>query len=264
MVWMPHSLSRKPTPQRLPDGVRVYAIGDIHGRADLLREMFISINADRAARQTANRILTIFLGDYIDRGPDSRDVLDILLEYERTNETIFLKGNHETFLPNFLSDPEVLNEWRTCGGLQTLMSYGLMPSINPDADECAALSKELADALPQSHLKFLESLHSSFCCGGFLFVHAGIRPGVSLGKQTEEDCLWIRDDFLSYEKQFEKFVVHGHTPVMNPDIRSNRANIDTGAFASGRLTCIAIEGSIIVSLSAPQTTRRLVGEACES
>jgi calcineurin-like phosphoesterase family protein len=197
----------------------------------------------------ADRTLTVFLGDYIDRGPASREVLDLLLERERTSAVVFLKGNHETFVARFLREPAALEEWRLCGGLETLISYGLKPSINPDATERIELAQELGKRIPDIHLKFLESLHLSFGCGDFLFVHAGIRPGIPVSKQKEADLLWIRDDFLSCELPFENFIVHGHTPVRTPDIRSNRINIDTGAFATGRLTCIAIEGSAIVPLS---------------
>jgi hypothetical protein len=128
------------------------------------------------------------------------------------------------------------------------VSYGLKPPINPDVPEQTQLAQELAKAIPRRHLEFLESLNLTFSCGDFLFVHAGIRPGVPIRKQSEEDLLWIREEFLSSEQRFEKFVVHGHTPVRTPDIRSNRINIDTGAFATGRLTCIVIEGTSIVEL----------------
>lgn len=131
---------------------------------------------------------------------------------------------------------------------RTLVSYGLKPSLNPDALEQTQLAEELADSVPKRHLDFLGSLDPSFSCGEFLFVHAGIRPGIPIRKQREEDLLWIREEFLSCEQRFEKFVVHGHTPVPTPDFRSNRINIDTGAFATGRLTCIVIEGTAIVPL----------------
>ncbi|GEC16822.1 hypothetical protein NWI01_27140 [Nitrobacter winogradskyi] len=168
---------------------------------------------------------------------------------------MFLKGNHESFVPRFLHDPSSLKDWRLFGGLETLVSYGLTPSINPSAHEQNLLATELIRSMPPQHLNFLETLDLSFCCGDFCFVHAGIRPGIPLAKQREEDLLWIRDDFLSWDKPFEKFIVHGHTPVRAPDIRSNRANIDTGAFATGRLTCLAIEGSSIVPLIDLQSWR---------
>jgi serine/threonine protein phosphatase 1 len=250
-VWNSRSSRKKRAaarlPARLPDGIRIYAIGDIHGRADLLETLLLQIDVDRILYPSP-RPIVVFLGDYIDRGPTSREVIDLLLEYERGQETFFLKGNHDGFLHRFLSDSAFLDEWRLCGGLETLVSYGLSPSINPDAFEQTCLASELAKSIPKRHLEFLESLSPSFDSGDFLFVHAGIRPGVPIRKQMEEDLLWIRQEFLSCEQRFEKYVVHGHTPVRTPDIRSNRINIDTGAFATGRLTCIAIEGSTIVPL----------------
>ena len=246
-MWNSPSLQSECAAARLPDGLRIYAIGDIHGRADLLVALLRQIDAD-CTLYPSGRPIVVFIGDYSDRGPASREVLDLLLGYKRTKETVFLKGNHETFVPRFLSEPAVLDEWRLCGGLETLVSYGLKPSINPGAAEPQRLAKALAKSIPKPHLEFLESLKLSFSCGDFLFVHAGIRRGVPIRKQREEDLLWIREEFLSCEQRFEKFVVHGHTPVRTLDVRSNRINIDTGAFATGRLTCIVIEGASIVEL----------------
>jgi serine/threonine protein phosphatase 1 len=246
-VWNSPSLQSERAAARLPDGLRIYAIGDIHGRADLLAALLRQIDMD-CTLYPSSRSIVVFIGDYIDRGSASREVLDLLLGCERTKETVFLKGNHETFVHLFLSTPAVLDEWRLCGGLETLVSYGLKPSINPGAAEQRRLANELAKSIPKRHLKFIDSLSLSFNCGDFLFVHAGIRPGVPIRKQREEDLLWIREEFLSCEHRFEKFVVHGHTPVLTPDIRSNRINIDTGAFATGRLTCIVIEGTAMVPL----------------
>ena len=231
----------------LPHGIRIYAVGDIHGRSDLLVRLLCSVDAD-CRRRPVNRPITVFIGDYIDRGPSSRDVLDLLIQWGRNHETVFLRGNHETFLPRFIADSKTLDEWRQCGGLQTLLSYGLKPSINPDRKEQVRLADELAAALPKQHVDFLSSLQISFSCGDFLFVHAGIRPGIPINKQTEDDLLWIREEFLSHEDPFERFVVHGHTPVSAPDLCSNRLNIDTGAFATGHLTCMVIEGSAIMQL----------------
>src|ERR1700730_7797572 len=246
-VWNSPSLQSERAAARLPDGLRIYAIGDIHGRADPLAALLRQIDVD-CTLYPSSRPIVVFIGDYIDRGPASREVLDLLLGCERTREAVFLKGNHETFVHRFLSEPAVLDEWRLYGGLETLVSYGLKPSINPDVREQAKLAKELARTIPKRHLEFLESLNPAFSCGDFLFVHAGIRPGVPIRKQREEDLLWIREEFLSCEQRFEKFVVHGHTPVPTPDFRSNRINIDTGAFATGRLTCIVIESTSIVEL----------------
>jgi serine/threonine protein phosphatase 1 len=246
-LWNSGSRQKDQAAARLPDGLRVYAIGDIHGRADLLEALLRQIDVDCTC-YPSSRTIVVFLGDYIDRGPASKEVLDLLLEFKRTKEAVFLKGNHETLVHRFLSEPASLDEWRLCGGLETLVSYGLEPSINPDAAEQTQLAEELANAIPERHLEFLETLDLSLSCGDFLFVHAGIRPGVPIRKQKEEDLLWIREEFLFCEDRFEKFIVHGHTPVPMPDIRPNRINIDTGAFATGRLTCIVIEGSFIIPL----------------
>jgi len=246
-VWTLPSLQNERAAARLPDGLRIYAIGDIHGRADLLATLLRQIDVD-CTLYPSSRPIVVFIGDYIDRGPASNEVLDLLLGCGRTKETVFLKGNHEALVHRFLSVPAVLDEWRLCGGLETLVSYGLKPSINPGVAEQRRLAKELAKSIPRPHLEFLDSLKLSFSCGDFLFVHAGIRPGVPIRKQREEDLLWIREEFLSCDQRFEKFVVHGHTPVRTPDVRSNRINIDTGAFATGRLTCIMIEGTAMVPL----------------
>jgi serine/threonine protein phosphatase 1 len=246
-VWNSRLLQNQRALARLPDGLRIYGIGDIHGCADLLAALLRQIDVD-CTLYPSSRPIVVFIGDYIDRGPASKEVLDLLLGCERTKETVFLKGNHENFVHRFLSAPAVLDEWRFCGGLETLMSYGLKPSINPSVPEQRQLAKALAKSIPKTHLEFLDSLKLSFNCGDFLFVHAGIRPGVPIREQSEEDLLWIREEFLSCEQQFEKFVVHGHTPVAKPDIRSNRINIDTGAFATGRLTCMMIEGTVVMPL----------------
>ena len=236
-------LSKTPrTPPRVPDGVRIYAVGDLHGRVDLLETMLKLIDFD-CSRFPIPRPIVVFLGDYIDRGPASRDVLDRLIARSRSAEIVFLKGNHEVFLSDFLRKPSVLEEWRRYGGLETLVSYGLKPSINPSFAELVELGHAFAKSFPDDHRQFLATLTPSFSCGDFYFVHAGIRPGVRLRDQREADLLWIRDDFLLCEERFEKFVVHGHTPVAEPDIRSNRVNIDTGAVQTGRLTCLIIEGS---------------------
>lgn len=231
----------------VPDGTRIYAVGDIHGCSNLLNGLMRGIDAD-CRRRPVIRPITVFVGDYIDRGPSSRDVLDLLLRWGQDNDTIFLRGNHETFLPRFLADSRTLEVWRQYGGLETLLSYGLKPTLNPDRSEQVRLAGELAKTLPDEHIDFLQSLDLVYGCGDFLFVHAGIRPGVPIHEQTEDDLLWIREEFLAHEQPFERFVVHGHTPVSTPDLRSNRINIDTGAFATGRLTCIVIEGSAIMQL----------------
>ncbi|MCK1493518.1 serine/threonine protein phosphatase [Bradyrhizobium sp. 180] len=238
---------RKKTKPRLPDGVRVYAIGDVHGRADLLQSLLTVIDAD-LARSAPQRAIQVFLGDYVDRGPDSRGVLDLLIARSKSHETVCLKGNHEVFLLEVLKDPARLQEWRHYGGLLTLVSYGITPTMNPSAEQQVELIERLKRALPPEHLTFLQQLRSSFTCGDFFFVHAGVKPGVALDRQKDEDLLWIRDEFLNCEDRFGKYIVHGHTPVGAPDIRPNRINIDTGAYATGNLTLLTIQGDSLLAI----------------
>jgi serine/threonine protein phosphatase 1 len=231
---------------RLPEGVRVYAFGDIHGRADLLKQMFTEIDAD-VARSPVSRPIEVYLGDYVDRGPYSSHTLDLLAERGQDREAVFLKGNHEAYFLEVLRDPNKVDSWRQFGGLQTLMSYGVQPSLNPDAAERIELIRRLNEVVPARHLSFLRALKPTFVCGDFFFVHAGVRPGIPLSEQQESDLLWIRNDFLDSEADFGKFVVHGHTPVREPDVRPNRVNIDTGAYATGNLTLLRIEGSSMLA-----------------
>jgi serine/threonine protein phosphatase 1 len=232
---------------RLPEGIRIYAFGDIHGRSDLLKEMFTVIDAD-LARSPVSRPIEVFLGDYIDRGPDSAQTLDLLIERSHYRETVFLKGNHEAYMLEVLRDPSKIEDWRQFGGLQTLMSYGIQPTLNPDAAEQADLISALAEVINGDHLSFLQGLKPSFVCGDFFFVHAGVRPGIPLKEQQENDLLWIRNEFLDSDENFGKFIVHGHTPVREPDIRPNRINIDTGAYATGKLTLLTIQGSSMLAI----------------
>jgi serine/threonine protein phosphatase 1 len=240
VIWKRSRRSRSVARPRAAEGVRVYAIGDIHGRVDLLKETFARIDADREAFP-AEKTLHVFLGDYVDRGPHSREVLDALIARGRRHPAEFLMGNHESYFLDFMRDPEILDTWRLYGGLNTLLSYGLTPSIIPDRQESVALASGLREKIPKSHLRLLSVLKPSFTCGDYFFVHAGVRPGVPLSHQREEDLLWIRDEFLLHEEAYGKVVVHGHTPVVEPDIRSNRINIDTGAYATGRLTCLVLD-----------------------
>lgn len=232
---------------RLPDGLRVYAISDIHGCADLLRQMFSVIDND-LRNIGSRRALHVFMGDYIDRGSDSYQTIELLIDRARNHETIFLKGNHEALLLDAISKPEAFQVWLKCGGISTLASYGLRPTMRPELDEAIELMAELETRIPVHHRKFYECLRPRFACGNFFFVHAGVRPGVALSNQTEEDMLWIREDFLKHDQPFEKYVVHGHTPVSRPDIRPNRANIDTGAYATGNLTLLSIQDNTMIAI----------------
>jgi Calcineurin-like phosphoesterase len=239
-VWSSGKSRWHMQPPSAPDGVRIYAVGDVHGRADLLQRLLAAIDHD-LIRYPVRRSIEVFLGDYMDRGPASREVLDILLKRGRTRQTVFLKGNHERYVTEFLHDPSILTDWRAFGGFETLMSYGVVPILSPDRDQQSELATKFAQALPQAHLQWLNRLRRSFICGDYFFVHAGVRPGIPLLKQHENDLLLIRDEFLLWEHDFSKVIVHGHTPVSEPDIRSNRINIDTGAYVTGQLTCLVLE-----------------------
>ena len=245
MIWSSRKSQIAAAPRgSVPEGTRIYAVGDIHGRLDLLESVLAKIDADAAINPPLN-VIRVFLGDYIDRGPDSKRVLDRLVNCCATRPTVCLLGNHEAFLREFLTKPDVLPVWGRCGGLETLLSYGLAPKNETDVQGQQELAAELDRILPSSHREFLSSLRQHFLCGDFFFVHAGVRPGICLTKQSEDDLLWIREDFLLSEDYFGKVVVHGHTPVPEPEVRPNRINIDTGAYATGRLTCLVLENDTI-------------------
>jgi serine/threonine protein phosphatase 1 len=235
-------MGRRAAPPAIPNGTRVYAFGDIHGRFDLLDQMLDRLDAD-ISRFRCPCVIVVFLGDYVDRGPDSASVIDRLIEVQVTHRAVCLLGNHDALFAQFLTNPSVVETWSELGAIPTLMSYGLQPPFQPRSSDGQKLAEQLAHVMPANHRAFLENLNPIFVCGDYLFVHAGIRPKIPLARQVPEDLLWIRDDFLGYDDQHEKFVVHGHTPVMEPDIRDNRINIDTGAFATGRLTCLVLEGT---------------------
>jgi serine/threonine protein phosphatase 1 len=239
-------LRSAPKPQRpgVPNGTRVYAIGDVHGRLDLLGEIFSRIDADLKA-DPAPRALQVLLGDYVDRGPSSRKVIDLLISRSRAHEMHCLKGNHEAILLKFLEDPDTFTAWEKIGGAETLDSYGLSPLLKEFPRSPSELASYFDLALPNSHRQFLAQLKTSFVCGDFFFAHAGVRPGIPLENQQERDLLWIRHEFLNYQREFGKIIVHGHTPVAKPEIRTNRINIDTGAYATGCLTCIKLDNGEI-------------------
>jgi len=224
----------------LPTGTRIYAVGDIHGRLDLLNELLSRIDADLALRP-ANRAVYVFLGDYIDRGPCSRETIDLLIQHSRAHECVFLKGNHELIALKCLSDRSLFDQWMRLGGVETLISYGVAPAQLASGKPVVELQAAFHRALPQAHFGFFRDLQLSYECGDFFFAHAGVKPGVELSRQMEHDLLWIRDEFLSSQEDFGKIVIHGHTPTRDIEVGPNRINIDTGAFATGRLTCLVIE-----------------------
>jgi serine/threonine protein phosphatase 1 len=232
--------SRRSHPASTPKGVRIYAVGDLHGRDDLLNDLAGLIERDCAS--ASGEVVTLFLGDYVDRGPDSAAVVERLAAGRFPTPLRALRGNHEAVLLEFLADPSALAFWRNFGGLETLHAYGVDVSKAMVGQDYEETRDAFLAVLPASHRAFLESTELSATIGDYFFCHAGVRPGAPLSTQTAEDLLWIRDGFLSYERPFGKIVVHGHTPVANPEIRANRINIDTGAFATSRLTCLALEG----------------------
>ena len=241
MLWNVLASPVEKVKPRIPGGTRIYAIGDVHGRADLLHALFARIDASLKAYPIKQSV-QVLLGDYIDRGPDSREVIDALIARRRQHPMVYLKGNHESYAVQFLSDPSVLSEWMQAGGINTLLSYGVKPSTRDDPKQLQDVAQAFRQALPESHRQFMQNLKLSFTCGDFFFTHAGVRPGIPLREQREQDLLWIREDFLLHEEDFGKIIVHGHTPAKEPDIRPNRINIDTGAYATGRLTCLVLQG----------------------
>lgn len=228
-------------------GRRIFAVGDIHGRKDLLTKLLARIG-EITETETLRHTL-VFLGDYVDRGPDSAGVLDELGKIRDRVDTVLLKGNHETFLFDFLRDPDILPAWANVGGLSTLASYGLRPPLRPTPQEARELRDDLVRKMPESHVAVLRALVPSYAADDYFFVHAGVRPGTALADQAEADLLWIRGEFLDYRGNFEKRVVHGHTPVKMPDVLASRINIDTGAFATGNLTCLVLEADEISFLT---------------
>ncbi len=221
----------------VPPGQFVVAVGDIHGRLDLLEELWKRIDGVSRLSSARQRTL-IFVGDYVDRGLQSAGVVDRMLAGFPGFETVFLKGNHDETLLQFLTDPKIGEAWRAFGGLETLRSYGVAHAPGKD---WAQTRSEFAAALPQRHLDFFKNLKLHTIIGDYLFVHAGIKPRVPIEDQRETDLLWIREEFLESSVNFGRIVVHGHTPSDAPAARANRIGIDTGAYMTGRLTALVLE-----------------------
>ncbi|HEX4173630.1 MAG TPA: metallophosphoesterase family protein [Acetobacteraceae bacterium] len=224
-----------PAPASLPPGQRVYAVGDVHGCLDRLESVHELIAADLAERPTEQAVL-VHLGDYVDRGPESAGVVARLAEGAvlRDVSTVNLMGNHEHMMLAALAtgDAEAAELWLANGGADSLVSWGVPRSAQP---------REWPTYLPVPHLLFLRDLAVSHQAGGYLFVHAGIRPGIPLERQSRHDLMWIREPFLSSKQAFGPVVVHGHTPRQEPVVRPNRIGIDTGAVMGGVLTCAVLE-----------------------
>lgn len=255
----PPELSRHGPPAT--DGRLIYAVGDLHGRLDLLDRVMAAIGRD--ARKAAHRPVLVFLGDYIDRGAQSKGVIDRLIELANGGdfELRALKGNHEEALLKFVADGGFGPKWCDHGGEATLASYGVAPPrMRSDPDAWSTTREAFMAALPQAHLGFFNSLELSATYGEYLFVHAGVRPDAPLAAQAEHDLLWIRAPFLDIGEAFEKIVVHGHTPQPAPHMGDHRIGIDTGAYASGLLTAVRLEGAarrFIQAAQAPSRRRAL-------
>ena len=234
---------RGPADARVPDGVRVYAIGDVHGRRDLLDALLMQIGLDDADRGRADTRI-VLLGDLVDRGPDSMGCVARAMELAARGATVLL-GNHEAMFLDALDDVEALRHFLRVGGQPTILSYGLTAGMA--ADDYVALTLEelharLPALVPPDHADFLRGLPLSARIGDYLFVHAGLRPGVPLAEQRREDMIWIRDRFLDSNLDHGAVVVHGHSIAKEVEERPNRIGIDTGAYASGRLTAVCLEG----------------------
>lgn len=237
-----------PMPQApsLPDGVRVYAVGDIHGRLDKLVAMERAIAAHQGETPPPADCGVIFLGDYIDRGPESRTVIEHLLKRDFAGlPRRCLLGNHEAAMLEFLEDPAIGPAWLAYGGMATLASYGVSMPAGPVEDRMEHLRQDLRAKVPAPHVDFLRDLELWAAIGDYLFVHAGVRPGRRLEQQSRTDLLEIREPFLSHRRPLPWRVVHGHTVSEAPEIRAHRIGIDTGAYAGGPLSCAVLEGSSV-------------------
>lgn len=227
---------------RGPRGFRAYAVGDIHGRLDLLEALLARIEQDDSRRPDAATVI-VFLGDLIDRGPHSAQVVERLRTYSRAGvRTVFLLGNHEEVMLRVLrGEADLLGDWLRFGGTECIASYGIDPDSLAQCDPQAALDM-VRSAIPDDHVRFIEKFADTARFGDYLFVHAGIRPGVPIADQDQKDLRWIRQPFLDDEREHGFVVVHGHTIGRSVDERSNRICLDTGAYRSGILTALGIEG----------------------
>lgn len=236
-------ISRPLDTARVPDGMRIYAIGDIHGRNDLLQVLLAKIDADNASRGAADTHI-IFLGDLMDRGPDSAGVIETAMALRDAGRNVrFLMGNHEEVFVRACrkNDPKVTRFFLRIGGEATVLSYPITRAeyITLDMEQ---LSERLSALVPQEHLEFIESFEDQIVIGDYAFVHAGIRPGVPLSEQKPSDLRWIREDFVDQRGDLEKVVVYGHTIYDEVEERGSRIGIDTGAYASDKLTALVLEG----------------------
>lgn len=246
-------------PARIPAGCVVWAVGDIHGRADLADRLIQAIRGDLHHSNAARKVV-VFLGDHVDRGPDSKGVLDQLcnLAADPALEVRFIRGNHEDRMEAFLDQPELGPGWCDYGGRETLMSYGVAPpAMRGDVEAWTEASRALRAALPAAHAGLLRRQEHSAVIGDYFFAHAGARPGVPLEQQSPEDLMWIRQMFLDHSGLFEKVIVHGHTPSETVEADARRIGIDTGAYATNVLSAVRLEGETRALLQATGRDSRI-------
>ena len=223
-----------------PEDIRVYAIGDVHGRLDLLRRLHDTIRQEIERDRPADWRI-VHLGDYVDRGPDSAGVLDFLINAIASDERhIALAGNHDLGVLEFLAKPDPTGLFANFGGRETAASYGVVIA-GRDLSGFVEAHGDLCRAVPREHATFLATRPPSVTLGDFFFCHAGIRPGVPLERQDLQDLVWIRKEFLDWPHLHPKIVVHGHTPHHEPQVMPNRVNLDTLAYQSGILTALVID-----------------------
>jgi serine/threonine protein phosphatase 1 len=243
---------------QFPEGRVGFAVGDIHGRADLVALMLDEIEARAAAWAARSQAtpVAIFLGDYVDRGMASMAVIDLLLERLQGIETHFLMGNHEQAMLAFMEDPVAMRSWLMHGGMETLAAYGVRPpTVRSEDAVLEEAAQALKAALPLTHLAFLHKLERYLQLGDYVFVHAGVAPGKALEEQTDADLLWIREDFLDASGRLPYRVVHGHTVVATPHCDHRRISIDTGAYATGVLTAVELCGKDVALFTARRDRR---------
>ena len=238
-----HFFGSDPDATCVPRGQRIYAFGDIHGRADLFAALIQAVEREDGSLPPAQTTV-ILLGDLVDRGPDSAGVIDTAMALRGQGRTVrYLMGNHEeVFLKACRErDTKTLRFFLKIGGDATLQSYPITRAEYIELD-IEQLAERLETLVPEEHLAFLESFEDMIVLGDFAFVHAGIRPGVPLSEQRKSDLRWIRDEFVGQRGDLEKVIVYGHTIYDDIDERGSRIGIDTGAYASGKLTAIGLEG----------------------
>lgn len=225
----------------IPPGERIYAIGDIHGRLDLFEALIVAIETQEATLRQA-RTSIVLLGDLVDRGPDSAMVVETARQWSKRRVIHILCGNHEEMFLRALTDKKVLRHFLRFGGAETLASYGVGKKFMKQA-KLAEIQQRMVEMVPQDHLDFIAGFKDRVEVGDYLFVHAGIDPARPLDDQKRQDLRWIREPFLSHQKPFGAIVVHGHTISDRVEERSNRIGIDTGAYNSGKLTALVLEGT---------------------